>query len=163
MVNLVTSMRLIQDKVSKLTGAIAEPRESRSGPAGFGAGRYSVSRSEVDRPLLEPGEVRALPGDIQLTFAAGHRPMRTRKVQYDRRRPFRDRADQPPPDQAIRIDSPGWPIHPWAGRRSLGEDAQVTLPLRRWRPDASSSTGQAKAAPTRACVSNLKQESGWCG
>jgi len=120
---------LTQDKVSKLTGTVLEAKSSRSGPAGLGTGRSSVSRSEVERPLLEPGEVRALPDDIQLTFAAGHRPLRTRKVQYDRRRPFRDRADQPPPDQALRIDSPGWPVHPWAGRRSLGEDAEATLPL----------------------------------
>ncbi|MBJ7319626.1 MAG: type IV secretory system conjugative DNA transfer family protein [Brevundimonas sp.] len=120
---------LTQDKVSKLTGTIGETRESRSTPAGFASGRSTVSRSQTDRPLLEPGEVRALPDDLQLIFVAGQRPLRTRKLQYDRRRPFRERADAPPPDQAVRIDAPPPSSHPWAGRRSLGEDPEATLPL----------------------------------
>ena len=73
--------------------------------------------------------MRALPDDIQLTFAAGHRPLRSRKVRYDRERPFRDRADRPVPDQATRIDIPGPPSHPWIGTRSLGEDPSAALPL----------------------------------
>ncbi len=120
---------LTQDKVSKLTGTVLERKTSRSGPAGLGSGRSSVSRSEIERPLLEPGEIRALPDEVQLTFAAGHRPLRTRKVLYDRERPFRSRADLPPPDQAICIDTPGAPPHPWAGRRGLGEDPEAALPL----------------------------------
>jgi len=120
---------LTQDKVSKLTGSIGETRVSRSSPAGFASGRSSVSRSEVERPLLEPGEIRALPDDEQLIFVAGHRPLRARKLQYDRRRPFRDRADLPAPDQAFRIDAPEVPPHPWAGRRSLGQDPEASLPL----------------------------------
>lgn len=120
---------LTQDKVSRLTGTISETRESRSSPAGLGAGRSTVSRSPTDRPLLEPGEVRALPDDIQLVFVAGRRPLRTRKLQYDRRRPFRERAELPAPDQAMRIDAPEPTPHPWAGRRSLGEDPGAGLPL----------------------------------
>lgn len=120
---------LTQDKVSKLTGTVLERKTSRSGPAGLGAGRSSISRSEIERPLLEPGEIRALPDDIQLTFVAGHRPLRTRKVMYDRQKPFRRRADLPPPDQTRGIDSPAPTPHPWAGRRSLGEDPEAALPL----------------------------------
>ncbi|MEQ7154132.1 type IV secretory system conjugative DNA transfer family protein [Brevundimonas sp. C11] len=120
---------LTQDKVSKLTGTVTETRTSRSGPAGLGAGRSSVSRSEVERPLLEPGEIRALPDDDQLVFVAGFKPLRTRKLKYDRREPFRSRAKLPPPDQAARIDTPGRAPHPWAGRRALGEDPEATLPL----------------------------------
>jgi type IV secretion system protein VirD4 len=120
---------LTQDKVSRLTGTITETRTSRSGPAGLGAGRSSVSRSEIERPLLEPGEIRSLPEDDQLVFAAGVRPLRARKLRYDQREPFRARADQPPPDQGARIDTPGAPGHPWAGRRALGEDRSARLPL----------------------------------
>lgn len=120
---------LTQDKVSKLTGTVLERKTSRSSPAGLGSGRSSVSRSEIERPLLEPGEIRALPDEVQLTFAAGHRPLRTRKVLYDRERPFRARADRPPPDQATCVDTPGAPAHPWAGRRGLGEDPEAALPL----------------------------------
>ncbi|KAK0330810.1 hypothetical protein LTR94_031363, partial [Friedmanniomyces endolithicus] len=68
------------DQVSKLTGTVTQTRLSRSGPAGLSAGRLSVSRGEIDRPLLEPGEVRALPNDIQLVFMAGHRPLYTKKL-----------------------------------------------------------------------------------
>lgn len=120
---------LTQDKVSKLTGAVLERKTSRSGPAGLGAGRSSVSRSEIERPLLEPGEIRALPDEVQLTFVAGRRPLRTHKVLYDRERPFRTRADLPPPDQSAGVDTPGAPVHPWAGRRGLGEDPEAALPL----------------------------------
>lgn len=120
---------LTQDKISRLTGSVAEPRTSRSSPAGLGAGRRSVSRSDVDRPLMEPGEIRALPDDQQLIFVAGRRPLRTRKLQYDRRKPFRDRADLCPPDQTLQIDAPPALPHPWTGRRSLGEDTQASLPL----------------------------------
>lgn len=120
---------LTEDKVSRLTGTIAETRTSRSGPAGLGAGRSSVSRSEVERPLLEPGEIRALPDDEQLVFVAGQRPLRTRKVQYDRREPFRSRALIAAPDDGSRVDSPGRRPHPWAGCRALGEDRAASLPL----------------------------------
>jgi type IV secretion system protein VirD4 len=120
---------LTQDKVSKLTGSVTETRTSRSGPAMMGAGRSSVSRAEIERPLLEPGEIRALPDDEQLMFVAGHRPLRTLKLLYDRREPFRSRAGLAPPDQAARIDAPPPRPHPWAGRRSLGQDAEASLPL----------------------------------
>jgi len=120
---------LTQDKVSRLTGSVTEIRTSRSGPAGLGQGRASVTRSETERPLLEPGEIRALPDEEQLVFVAGHRPLRTRKLRYDRRQPFRARADLPPPDQAARIDAPAPPPHPWAGRKSLGENPAASRPV----------------------------------
>lgn len=120
---------LTQDKVSKLTGSVTEIRTSRSSPAGLAAGGGSVSRSDIERPLLEPGEVRALPDDKQLVFVAGQRPLRTDKLLYDRRRPFRDRANLAAPDQGIRVDAPMQQPHPWAGRRRLGHDAEAGLPL----------------------------------
>jgi type IV secretion system protein VirD4 len=119
---------LTQDKVSRLTGTVSEVRVSRSGPAGLAAGRSTVSRAQVERPLLEPGEIRALPDDEQLVFVAGQRPLRTRKVRYDERQPFRRRAAVAPPDPTARVDSPGAPAHPWAGRRALGEDPDAVLP-----------------------------------
>jgi type IV secretion system protein VirD4 len=119
---------LTQDKVSKLTGSVTETRTSRSGPAGLSAGRSSVSQSDVERPLLEPGEIRALPDRDQLTFVAGLKPLRTRKIRYDRQEPFQSRAKAPPPDPARGVDTPSAASHPWAGRRSLGEDPEAGLP-----------------------------------
>lgn len=95
----------------------------------LGAGRSSVSHGEIERPLLEPGEIRGLPDDQQLMFVAGRRPLRTDKLLYDRREPFRSRADRAPPDQANEIDGPPTSPHPWAGHKSLGLDAAASLPL----------------------------------
>lgn len=120
---------LTQDKVSRLTGTVSEPRVSRSGPAFLGRGNSVVARAEIERPLLEPGEVRALPDDRQLVFVAGQRPLRAAKLKYDRREPFRSRAMAAAPDQAIGLDAPPPPFHPWTGRRSLGRDEDATLPL----------------------------------
>jgi|GEM_PF-1829810 len=117
---------LTQDKVSRLTGTIAEPRVSRSRPAGLAAGHASVSISQLERPLLEPGEIRALSDDEQLVFIAGQRPLRTRKIHYDAREPFRTRARLAPPSQAV--DAPAPRPHPWAGRQALGEDRAASFP-----------------------------------
>jgi type IV secretion system protein VirD4 len=118
-----------QDKVSRLTGSVIETRTSRSGPGLMGSGRSTVSHAQVERPLLEPGEIRALAEDRQLVFVAGHRPLLMRKLQYDRHHVFRRRADQPRHDQSLGVDAPAPRPHPWAGRRSLGEDSEASLPL----------------------------------
>ena len=140
---------LTQDKVSRLTGSVAEQRTSRSGPAGLGGGRSSVSRSQIDRPLLEPGEVRSLPDDTQLLFVSGHKPLRTRKLLYDRREPFRRRASIPAPDQAARLDVPPVRPNPWSGRRSLGVDPDVGLGLFK---EAAAAMDDKKAAARAADI-----------
>lgn len=116
---------LTQDKVSRLTGTIRETRTSRSGPSGLAAGRQSVSRAEIERPLLEPGEIRGLADDEQLIFVAGRRPFRTRKLQYDRRTPFRERARHRAPSVDEATDAPPALPHPWRGRRAMDPAGQV--------------------------------------
>ncbi|MBB4799055.1 type IV secretion system protein VirD4 [Brevundimonas bullata] len=138
---------LTQDKVSKMTGVVLETRTGRSGPAGLGAGRSSVSRSQTERPLLEPGEVRGLPDEEQIVFAAGVRPLRARKLRYDAVQPFRSRALAAAPDQAARLDTPGAPPHPWSGRRGFGEDASAVLPLFK---EAAAAMDDRKAAAQMA-------------
>lgn len=113
---------LTQDKISRLTGSVAEPRTSHSRPAGLGRGSHSVSTSQTERPLLEPGEVRSLPEDRQIVFVAAHRPLLTDKLLYDRREPFKSRADLKAPDQARGLDAPPRRPHPWSGRQGFGED-----------------------------------------
>jgi type IV secretion system protein VirD4 len=138
---------LTQDKVSRMTGVVLETRTGRSGPAGFGAGRSSVSRSQTDRPLLEPGEVRGLPDEEQIVFAAGVRPLRARKLHYDAVQPFRSRARAAAPNQLARLDTPGVPTHPWSGKRGFGEDASATLPLFK---EAAAAMNDRKAAAQAA-------------
>ncbi|WP_293451065.1 type IV secretory system conjugative DNA transfer family protein [Phenylobacterium sp.] len=146
---------MTQDKVSRLTGTVLETRASRSGPAGLAAGRRSVSHAEVERPLLEPGEIRAMPDDVQLTFVAGGRPLRTRKVRYDRREPFRSRARIVPPDAEARPDTPGTPPHPWAGRRALGEDRNAKLPLFK---ETGAAIDEKKAAQVAEAYQRLAED-----
>lgn len=120
---------LSQEAISKLTGAHVERRRSRSDPAGLSGGRSSVSVSEVERPLLEPGDVRALSDDQQIVFAVGRRPLLTTKLKYDRREPFRSRARVVAPDQARRLDAPPRRPHAWSGRRAMGTTSQADLRL----------------------------------
>ncbi len=138
---------LTQDKVSKMTGTVLETRTGRSGPAGLGAGRSSVSRSQTERPLLEPGEVRGLPEDVQIVFAAGVRPLRALKLRYDETHPFRSRARVAAPDQSVRLDTPGIPPHPWAGRRGYGDNPGACLPLFK---EAAAAMDDRKAAAQAA-------------
>ncbi|HMP62856.1 MAG TPA: hypothetical protein PKA17_07200 [Phenylobacterium sp.] len=48
-------------------------------------------------------------------------------MKYDKREPFRSRAREPAPTEGL--DTPGAPLHPWAGRTALGEDPSANLPL----------------------------------
>jgi type IV secretion system protein VirD4 len=120
---------LTQDKVSRLTGTVGALRTSRSAPQAWSAGGASVTRAEYERSLLEPGDIRGLDDRDQLVFVAGFRPFRARKLRYDQREPFRSRAKLAPPELASGPDTPWRPLHPWAGRRALGEDQAAGLPL----------------------------------
>lgn len=163
---------LTQEKVSRLTGSVAEPRLSRSRPAGLAGGHASVTTSQIDRPLLEPGEVRALGDAEQLVFVAGRRPLLVRKLRYDRREPFRSRAALPPPAPGGRPDTPGVPPHPWSGRRGLGIDPEAEQPLFKEAAAARLDRDVAKAktlayqqareemAQNEAALDHVKERSG---
>jgi type IV secretion system protein VirD4 len=139
---------LTQDKVSRLTGIVTETRESLSEPKSpISAGRRTRSLAQIERPLLEPGEVRGLPDDTQISLIVGRKPFRLRKVQYDKREPFKSRAAIPPPAPDAPIDAPSPPpVHPWAGKRALGFDADLELPLFKEMRAAMAEKDAAKAA-----------------
>lgn len=58
-------------------------------------GHTMVSRQEVPRPLLTPGEVMQLPPDEALILTGGGRPVRARKVRYFAEPVFRARLRPP--------------------------------------------------------------------
>jgi type IV secretion system protein VirD4 len=65
-------------------------------------GHTMVSRQEVPRPLLTPGEVMQLPGDEALVLVGGSPPLRARKVRYFEEPVFRARVRPPVlPTQAV--------------------------------------------------------------
>jgi type IV secretion system protein VirD4 len=65
-------------------------------------GHTMVSRQEVPRPLLTPGEVMQLPGDDALVLVGGSPPLRAKKVRYFEEPVFRARLRPPVlPKQAV--------------------------------------------------------------
>jgi type IV secretion system protein VirD4 len=104
---------LTREKVSKLTGLVTDTRMSASLPHHFADRGGSRTIAEVERSLMDPSEVGALPDDQQLVFIAGHRPYRLTKLQYDKVEWMADRAAIKPHDQAANLQTPERPIHPW--------------------------------------------------
>jgi type IV secretion system protein VirD4 len=68
-------------KISDMTGRAVEYRQSQNYHFGSWM-RGSRSYQEVQRNVLEPGDVRMLPYDEQLIFVTGSKPLRTRKLRY---------------------------------------------------------------------------------
>ena len=119
---------LTQQRVSQMTGVAVEYRKS------FAHRRLSwflpdsIQQGEQVRPLLQPGDVRALPSDEQIVFVTGHPPIRAHRVRYYADREFKRRV-LPPPVQSESIDTPqthaSHPVtgvsHDWLGERAKGD------------------------------------------
>lgn len=109
-----------RSKVSRLTGSVTDTRRSASLPHHFTDKGGSRTIAEVERPLLDPAEVGALPDDEQLVFIAGHRPYRLPKLKFDELDWMAQRAAIPPHRQADHLMTPERPTHPWAGISPAG-------------------------------------------
>jgi type IV secretion system protein VirD4 len=99
---------------------VTDTRRSASLPHHFSGSGGSRTIAEVERPLLDPAEVGALPDDEQLVFIAGHRPYRLPKLKYDELDWMAQRAAMPPHRQADKLMTPERPAHPWAGISPAG-------------------------------------------
>jgi type IV secretion system protein VirD4 len=69
-------------RISDMTGRATEIRVSYSQSIGVFGPRGSRNYHEVQRNLLEPGDVRTLPYNEQLVFVTGTKPFRTSKLRY---------------------------------------------------------------------------------
>lgn len=105
------------DTTRKISEMLGEPVEHRasysvgSSERGLFQGRNTRSVSEIQRRLLEPGEVRQLPYDTQLVLVTGSKPFRMKKIRYWLEKPWKDRATdiragELGPDQAKHLDVP---------------------------------------------------------
>ncbi|MBX4952713.1 conjugal transfer protein TraG [Rhizobium binae] len=81
-----------------------------------------VSRSEVARPLLTPGEIMQLPPDDEIVMVAGIPPIRTRKARYYEDDRLKRRVMPAPATN--QIDHP--PADDWSGAIMIAKDENQT-------------------------------------
>jgi type IV secretion system protein VirD4 len=143
------------------------PQESEQRPRSlFGPRKGAITYREERRPLMLPADVRALPRDEQLIFAAGVKPIRAKKLKFDREPIFANRLLPPAAQEA-----PAPPVHDWIDVRALGmlpaEKKTVTAGRAKARADKVSSSplpqndlfgesGQPANAETNAAKSTPK-------
>ncbi len=121
-----------QQRVSQMTGVAVEYRDSFGHRRSIPLFPDSLQKAEQLRPLLQPGDVRALPPSEQLVFVTGYPPLRTKKIRYYVDGAFKHRVVAPP-EQTAGVDSPRkQDFHPilgipndWIGERAKGVRAQT--------------------------------------
>lgn len=104
-------------RIAEMAGEVWELRESetlkRPRPLLWSHGSTTIR--EDRRALLLPGDVRALPRDEQLIFVAGAKPLKTKKLKFDREPIFMERLAAP-----ARNASKLTTTHDWSNVRALG-------------------------------------------
>ncbi|WP_275627520.1 conjugal transfer protein TraG [Pseudomonas sp. 273] len=86
-------------RISEMLGTATELRAQRNYAGHRLApwlGHLMVSRQEMARPLLTPGEVMQLPPDEAVVMISGHPPIRARKLRYYEDENFTRRVLAPP-------------------------------------------------------------------
>ncbi len=91
------------------------PTESEQRPRALFHKKGSITYREERRPLLLPADVRSLPSDQQLIFAAGAKPIRAKKLRFDQEPIFAKRLMPAAPTRQVLSQS-----HDWVGVRALG-------------------------------------------
>lgn len=133
-------------RIADMAGEVWEVRESKTQKRpkpilGFAHG--STTLREERRPLLLPADVRALPRDEQLIFVAGCKPIRAKKIQFDKERIFFER---PRPATGARVTLTT--THDWIDVRPLGFlEAQAKSSGKRKPPSAGQGDLFAQPGP----------------
>ncbi|WP_369927397.1 type IV secretory system conjugative DNA transfer family protein [Xanthomonas sp. NCPPB 2632] len=84
------------NQYSEMLGYKTVRKEHRNTSRGSGSHQVSTSHSEERRALLLPQEIKELPGDEELIFYEGCKPIRARKNWFFKDRMFRERAGVAP-------------------------------------------------------------------
>ncbi len=128
-------------RISDMLGQTTETR-SQMNYAGsrmaLWLGHTSVSRQDVSRPLLTPGEVMQLPSGEALILAGGSPPIRAAKLRYFEEPVFKARLRPPAP--RARPTGPGRPTT-W---QSVVPSPQEPDPGPKLRPGATSARSTAR-------------------
>ncbi|MES1199891.1 MAG: type IV secretory system conjugative DNA transfer family protein [Pseudomonadota bacterium] len=120
------------------------PHESEHRPrALLGPRKGAITYREERRPLLLPGEVRALARDEELVFVSGMKPLRAKKLRFDTEAIFAQRLR--PPAQATNALSRA---HDWSNVVALGRLPKEKKPIAA-RPAPAPTL---KAAPSPAAA-----------
>ncbi len=104
--------------IAAMAGEVWEMREQDTlhRPRPLLSGKGSTTLREERRPLLLPGDVRALAPDNELIFVAGAKPIRAKKIRFDQEKPFRDRL-RPTQRTQTRLTI----AHDWTDVHALGQ------------------------------------------
>jgi type IV secretion system protein VirD4 len=98
-VRVATNDERTAKRVSDALGTATELRAMKN-YAGHGLspwlGHLMVSRQEMARSLLTPGEIMQLPPDDELVLVSGGHPIRAKKARYYKDRRLTERVIGPP-------------------------------------------------------------------
>jgi type IV secretion system protein VirD4 len=137
-----------QQRISQMTGEVAEYRDSYSRPRSMLAnGHRSVSQAEHVRPLLQPGQVRTLGYDEQLIFVTGFKPFRTPKLRYFAVPALQARV-MPPPDPAAMKKLDSATENDWKEERAKGASMSLSDALGSSGDEDDDSTTVSSVVPT---------------
>jgi type IV secretion system protein VirD4 len=149
---IITAFAAADMETAKTIAAMAGERwevveqENVSRPRSLlGWRRGSTTFRQERRPLLLPGDVRQLPNDEEIIFAAGAKPVRAKKLQFDREPQFQARL-RPASNVSITLSR----THDWIGVRPLGQLVKAEK-----GPSKSGSVLTRKAPPEAAAQGDL--------
>jgi type IV secretion system protein VirD4 len=106
------------NQYSEMLGFKTVRKEHRNTSRGNGSRQVSTSHTEERRALLLPQEIKELPGDEELIFYEGCKPIRARKNWFFKDKMFKERAgvapvlvqgNAPPPSQSMAATTSGKP------------------------------------------------------
>jgi type IV secretion system protein VirD4 len=151
--HVVTAFAASDTETAKTIASMAGERwelieqESVSRPKPLlGLRRGATTFREERRPLMLPGDVRQLPADEEIIFVAGAKPIRAKKLQFDREDVFHSRL-RPASTTHVSLST----SHDWTGVRALGQLVKTTGAARQ-------TPALAKKRVTRAAQGELFSE-----
>jgi type IV secretion system protein VirD4 len=127
-------------RIAEMTGEIWEmrPQESEHRPRNIlGPRKGTITHREERRPLMLPGDVRKLGRDEQLIFVTGSKPIRAKKLSFDREPVFQKRL-LAPKGESVQLSI----FHDWLNVGPVGH-----LPREKKQKPSSSAASKSPTPP----------------